>query len=234
MFPIEADDMTGTWQGYDRHEFILKEGLDMVLELREAFEELPETSLVTTRKRLGVDAPVDMFWLVGSWEVPSYVTGSTHGQFVNPHHPKKWQYSPVYTRCECGAMMKLKEGNMSPQAEHKDCPRYQRQYAKARISENRAAAMRTLLRLYKSLRPRAQILGYERINGTMNKSLLVDITEEYANGRQLLANTAKELAKRHKPREIAEAYGVGYRVISRSVNQHTDTTLGELQEIRRA
>lgn len=235
MFPIEADDHTGTWQGSDKHDFILDMGVEEILALRDRLNELPKTSLVTTRSHLGFpQAPDEAFWLLESWEVPDYVTGNKHEKLVNPNHPNKWQYSPVYTRCDCGAMMKFKEGNMSSQAEHTDCPRYYRQYAKGRISERRAATMRTLLRLYKSLRPRSQIFGYSRINGSMANGLCVDISEEYENGRQLLANTAKELAKDYTPKEIGEVYGVSYRSIHRAIREYTDTTPGELQEIRQA
>lgn len=237
MFPISHNDETETWQGADYHKFLMN-NFERAVQLKMNFNELPETTLLVSKDRVNMPAHVspELFWLVGSWPAPPHITQSKTQKFVNPNHPDRWKYSNVYVRCDCGAVMELMESRESPwTVKHTDCPVYQRYKARAELSRKRAACIRTICRLYKSLTAHAPFFGYSEghFRSSLLDSLGIDGQHERSVGRQLMANTCVRLLEDYTPQEVSEVYGVHWKAIHRAVNNLTDTTIGELQEKRR-
>lgn len=230
------------WRGSDKHQFVI-DHFDVILDLKRAFEEMPQTKLTVTkddlRRNYDVNikdhVPVDAFWILDSWPLSKYVMQTDRMRYVNPHNPDKWGMSCVFVRCDCGAFIKSGEFNTGKDEPHtEDCRSYWRHDCHAELARRRAATLKSLCRLYKPANRYYKLLGWNSdFNSNVIWQLNIDRQAEKEVGRCLMANTAVELLTDYSPEAIGEVYDVSRTSIYRAIEKYTDADIDKLEKVRR-
>lgn len=225
---------------------------DVLIELRRGIESLPETAS-TFRLRQVVDDPMiadvvepETLALCGTWPVPQRVAGGSSPnkrRYVNPAASDSWHYSPVYTLCECGALVSAVDPNLVGDSaglpaltEHAaDCARIDRWRARYELLEHRRHLAIMLIRYGHRTTEIGHHLGYRsrRPGSRMSVDLGIDTQRERRVFERKVALTAAEVLDTYPPEQIAEAFG-GYstRWLFDHVKTYTDADLRSLAQRR--
>lgn len=213
----------------------------LMVRLRDYVEERPKTavtfSLTDVLEPFDLDhRSVDerMMYLLGSWQSP----WTNKNRWVNPNAPDRIRHSDVVTECECGALMARQQAvyHETPHDadnEHTDdCTLQQRYRARARLCENRAEALRQLLRYGQTGRGFTDRLGLTSDSiGEFAEGVGVDPTALRQEFHQRRANTfAVLLDDGFTTSEVARVYGVSPGHTRNHLYKYTPYTVGDLGE----
>lgn len=235
------------------HEFLLKgpdaktHPFELALQLAEYLDGKPETAatfqpvdVIGHRAIRNLDDRV--LHLLGSWKVPDYYTKNVNKgvKWVNPNYRDRGRYSDAATRCECGALMtrteKVRNSSLlDGENEHTDrCRKSWRLRAQARIYEKRSEIAHEMVALGHDFHTIARRLGLSKDAEDYLDRDSDESVRHKDRARQRIANTAAELFREFKPKEVGRVYGfAGRDGIAQLVNARTDHTTGELAKRRR-
>ena len=222
-------------------EFTHHDPIEVLLDLREGFESLPETTATTRLDRvvsnysLQTIQPVHLE-IMGSWRVPTdrYACGrggNGLNRVVNPKAPDAYRYSDVYSICECGAVVTSVNpndtDNDSADRHDKSCVPINRWRARHRYWERRRATMLRMLRLGLDTSWIVPRLGYVPNRGGIRNEVTrhgLSTLDERENGRKIIALTAADALDRHPTTKIAPAFGLKQSTMSEWIDRYTDVS----------
>lgn len=222
----------------------------VMADLRDGVDDLPKTAATFTLGGVLDDTPPQvvrdaMTTLIGSWQVPDYYDGGKQGtvRWVNPAYPHRHQFADVFTRCECGALMIRETRSRGDTVFRKeqdhadDCKRSWRLRARARLNEERAERIETILRHGISARSMAPRLGLaedasDTSIGSISDAMNLDTAAYKAEGKERRLNTeCALLTMGYSPAEVGRLWGVSASTIRYRIAEKTEYDLTELYEM---
>lgn len=204
----------------------LLEDIDLVLELHDQLEALPDTAQVWTAASIdGIHhhkLTPRVVTAVGSWLAPSWIgSDRTTKRYVNPSYAHRGRLTDAVAKCRCGAV--VNKGNIkyddNVNAEHADdCLIEDKRFAEALLTRRRRKAMHQSVTFMRSEQYQFDRLG-------MSKSTLGYIAENLNLPRQELRSQSREKAipvatklqeeEGYLAREVAIPFNAGVSTVRR-------------------
>jgi len=213
---------------------------DVVIELRDYIESLPETTSTFTLRQALKSSSIshhhvddEMLYLIGSWKTP--LTSQRRTRWVVPNSSSAARHTDVFTHCECGARMtRLHTPSQTTvhdtECDHTDdCTKPMRFRARAELCERRAEAIRQGLSHGHSGRSMTNRLSIQDSIGATASALGIDVAAIKQDFKTRRQNTLLHLLTQYDESTAGRVYDISGTRVREIIACETDYDVSDLK-----